>query len=103
MKQIFENAVLDELFETRTDGFEPSYIKKYGKKKEAYFIELEKNIKNLLNNAIPDIETKKVIGNLFTELRYEERNYWNNAYYKLGIVDGIKIAAEARKVEKGMK
>ena len=60
-------------------------------------------IKNLLNSAISDIETKKVIGNLFTELRYEERNYWNNAYYKLGIVDGIKIAAEARKVEKGMK
>ena len=36
-------------------------------------------------------------------MRCEESIYWDKAYYKLGILDGIKLVSEAKKMENSLK
>lgn len=103
MEEIFENSILDELFEARSNGFPVPYTKKYGKKEEKYFSQLEENIEKSLDKVITDSKIKEDIISKFNELRCEESIYWDKAYYKLGILDGIKLVSEAKKMENSLK
>ena len=55
-------------------------------------IELQNVFKKLINDE--DIRNKVI--EQYEELLYEEKNYWNFAYYKLGICDGIFISREVK-------
>ena len=99
MENIFEDALLDDLFNVRTDGFECSYIKKYGKEKEKYFSKLEDDLIKTLNSVISDEDVIDDILEQFEDIKQAERSYWNRIYYKLGIVDGRKFETETKEIK----
>lgn len=95
MKEFFENEVLDDLFEERTNGLQGEFKREYGNPKECE--ELER-IENELENMIKDlIKDKKMQKQIFKKLeQYEECTraescFWNKQYYKSGFLDVISF------------
>ena len=97
MEEILKSSLLDEIFEKRLqDGFETFYLKLYGNKKDRYFETLENQLEILINNSISNENLKEEILNSYEKLIYEQKDYWNNIFYKLGFIDGIKMAKEGK-------
>lgn len=98
MEEIFEDAILDELFNTRRDGFECIYIKQYGKSKEIEEFEeseirLEKIIKKIVKNKR---KQKKILKFLekYQNASIDEKWFWNKQYYKFAFIDGFHFKKE---------
>ena len=106
MEEMFENKLLDDLYNIRGEKFEINYMKYYGKKKEIKKSEIaEKNFNQTINKLIKDetiIETiRKKFGD-FTDSVLEEMFFWNREFYKLGFLDGINFKNEIRRLKEKM-
>ncbi len=100
MGEMFENKLLDDLFEIRGDGLESAIIKKYGKfENEKKATEAKEKLTKLLKETIQDNNIlMKVLEALndFEGYKMEEMCFWDKQYYKLGFVDGFYIKKEIR-------
>lgn len=94
IEEVFENPILEDLYNIRTRGFQSAYEESYQKRKkiEEKKIELE----NVFKKLIKDEDARNKIIEQCEELLYEEKDYWNFAYYKLGICDGIFISRDIK-------
>ena len=103
VNELFENQILNDIYETRGDGLQCLYIRMYGKTEE--MTEVEKSKKELENLMYELVKDKKKQKELWLKLdRFEgamsgESSFWNKQYYKLGFLDRIylKIADNKRK------
>lgn len=93
MEEMFDDKVLDDLCDTRTDGFEKRYLKKYGTPEELKEKEkIEQEMIELIKKLVVDSESQKQIIEKFQnfkEIMVSEICFWHKPYYKLGYVDGI--------------
>ena len=100
MEEMFENKLLDDLFEIRGDGLECAIVKKYGECEDAQkALKAEEKLTKLLKETIQDDNVLiKVLEALndFEGYRIEEMCFWDKQYYKLGFVDGFYIKKEIR-------
>lgn len=106
MEEIFEDKVLDDLCDIRTDGFERKYLSKYGKPKE--FGEKEKNeleIMELIKKYVPKENQKQIIDKFqnYKENLVEEIIFWQKPYYKMGFVDGMSCKRETLELQESKK
>ena len=98
VSEIFENQVLNELYETRGDGLECLYTKMYGEPEEIKETkQAKKELENLMKKLVKDEENRK---ELWLKLdRFEgclsgEMSFWDKQYYKLGFLDKLFLKRE---------
>lgn len=95
---MFENKILDELFEMREEGFTRWYIAKYGESKESKKTEKAENelvefMKKFISKE-EDIEKMFNLLNKFESLALDEMCFWHKPYYKLGFIDATNLKKE---------
>lgn len=100
MEEMFENKVLDDLYEIRRDGFESIFINHYGESEE---IQKSRISENKLTEAIQkSIKNESVKEEILEKLEEHtddllgEMCFWDQQYYKLGFVDGMYFKKELK-------
>ena len=102
LKDIFENQILNELYETSRDGFEGMYIKIYGEPQEIKETrKSKKELEELMKKIVKDKEKQK---EFWLKLdKYEgcmsmEIDFWDRQFYKLGFLDRIYLKKELKEL-----
>lgn len=99
MEDLYENKILDDLYEIR-EGFITSYKKKYGELEETKKAEqAEDELVNFMKKFIKDENTMKELFekiNKFEGDALDEMCFWHKPYYKLGFIDGMRLKKEIR-------
>ena len=100
MEELIEDCVLDDLFETRTDGFQAVFLKENGKPEEIEEAEqVENELEDMIKNLIQDEEVREqILEKLeeFADSKIGELCFWNKEYYKFGVRDGIRLKKEVK-------
>lgn len=98
MENLFKNQILNDLYETRGDGFECEYIKQYGETEEiTKSRELEEKLTGIIKEKVKD---EKVLDEILSKLNdfqgavIGEMCFWNEQYYKLGFLDSVYLKKE---------
>ena len=100
VNDIFENQILNDIYETRGDGLECLYIRMYGEPEETKKVrQAKQELENLIKEIVKDEEKQKQLwlkldkyeGNIFGEM-----NFWDRQYYKLGFLDRIYLKKEIK-------
>lgn len=88
MENLFKNQILNDLYETRSEGFECEYIKQYGEPEEiTKSQDSEEKLTKIIKQKVKD---EKVLDKILSKLNdFEgdvmgEMSFWNEQYYKLG-------------------
>lgn len=94
MEEFFKMSLLDELFESRCDGFE----RKLMKRKEAgeeHLDEIMDSFKKILKKVNDDKEISDELDKIYMKiLAYS--TWMNKQYYKFGIIEGCKLYQELK-------
>ena len=100
MEEIFENKILDELYEIREGKVENRYLEKYGEGKvEKRANEAENELVEFMKKFIKE---EKNMQEFFDKVNnYELATMsamccWYKAYYKVGFIDGISLKREIK-------
>ena len=99
MEELFNEPILEQMYEFRKEDFEQFMYQTNDKIKECelHICELSENFVDYLEKIISDKEELKKIRKMFAdyELEYEKQlDLWNNTFFKLGAIDGNKIRNE---------
>lgn len=98
VNEIFENQILNEIYETRGDGLECFYIKMYGEpEKIKETKQAKKELEDLMKELIQDKEKQKEVWlklDKFEGCMLGEMSFWDKQYYKLGFLDRIYLKKE---------
>lgn len=100
MEELIEDCVLDDLFETRTDGFQGVFLRENGKAEEIIEAEeVENELVDMIKELVQDEEIQEqILEKLeeFTDSKIEESCFWNKEYYKFGVRDGVRLKKEVK-------
>lgn len=98
MEELFENKILDELYEIRGEEFIESYTKKYGKPEKVKKAEkAEEQLVQFMKKFIKDESNMKKLYekiNIFESYALDEMSFWHKPYYKFGFIDGMSLKRE---------
>ena len=98
VSEIFENQVLNDMYETRGDGLECFYIRMYGEPQEIKETkQAKKELENLMYELVKDKKKQKQIWlklDRFEGAMSGEMSFWNKQYYKLGFLDKLFLKRE---------
>lgn len=98
MEELFENKILDELYEIRGEEFIGSYTKKYGKPEKVKKAEkAEEQLVQFMKKFIKDESNMKKLYekiNIFESYALDEMSFWHKPYYKFGFIDGLNLKRE---------
>lgn len=98
VSEIFENQVLNDIYETRGDGLECFYIRMYGEPQEIKETkQAKKELENLMYELVKDKKKQKQIWlklDRFEGAMSGEMSFWNKQYYKLGFLDKLFLKRE---------
>lgn len=100
VNEIFENQVLNDIYETRGEGLECLYIGMYGEPEEIKETrQTKKELENLMYELVKDKKKQKQLWlklDRFEGAMSRESSFWNKQYYKLGFLDRIYLKKEIR-------
>ena len=98
VNELFENQVLNDIYETRGDGLECLYIGMYGEPEEIKETkQAKKELENLMYELVKDKKKQKQLWlklDKFEGAMSGESSFWNKQYYKLGFLDRIYLKKE---------
>ena len=98
VNEIFENQILNEIYETRGDGLEYFYIRMYGEPKEIIETkQAKKELEDLMKELIQNEEKQKELWiklDKFEDCMSGEMSFWDRQYYKLGFLDKLFLKRE---------
>ncbi len=98
VNEIFENQILNDIYETRGDGLECLYIQMYGEPEEIKKTrQAKKELEDLMKELVKDQEKQKQLWlklDRFEGCMSAETNLWDRQYYKLGFLDRIYLKKE---------
>ena len=96
-EELFNKSIFEELFENQKNDFE-SYVTKKTQSKEYYEdARILEEIKSIIEKSNLDTDIKQKISDKFEEYeRAELAEYeiWVRKYFKLGIINGIRLKEE---------
>lgn len=98
MNKIFNNSILEELYESKREETSDRIINN-SKEYKNKIKELENNIKQILNYVPGDLYEsmeEEINNSLFEYASYLE-GFWTLQYYKVGFCDGLKLKQETEK------
>ena len=95
IKEVFENEVINELYNARIEEIEPFFEKIYGQSEtEKKMFKLDDELTAFITEKITDEELKKEILKKLNDLELSmisNSGFWHKHYYKIGVADGISI------------
>ena len=98
VNEIFENQILNEIYETRGDGLECFYIRMYGEPEEIKETkQAKKELEDLMKKLVKDEENRKELWlklDKFEGCMFGEMSFWDKQYYKLGFLDKLFLNRE---------
>ena len=98
VNELFENQILNEIYETRGDGLEYLYIRMYGEPKEIKETkQAKKELEDLMKELVQDEKKQKELWlrlDKFESCMSGEISFWDKQYYKLGFLDRIYLKKE---------
>lgn len=101
MEELIGDCVLDDLFETRTDGFQGVFLRENGKPEEIEEAEqIENELEDMIKNLVEDEEIREqILEKLedFADSKIGELCFWNKEYYKFGVKDGVRLKEDINK------
>lgn len=101
-QQIFENKILDDLYETRCDHLKAILNKLYKKPEEIEIIEqAEKDLYEAIDELVKDEKVKKILLEKLNEYEgriFQEEDVWECLYYKMGFTDGLCFQKEVKEI-----
>lgn len=105
-EKIFESSILDEMFYSRSDGFETEIIKikKISNTDTELYkqAEIEESLTELIKKLVTDDNIKRQILNQlrkYSNAYFTDLDYWIKQYYKLGFCDGLHLKDETKLLE----
>lgn len=100
MEKMFENPILDDLYEVRGEELENAYKKKYGESNaEKRADEKEDEFINTLKKNVADKEKLEETMSRLNEFEMaiiDKFCSWYKQYYKLGFADAMRLEKEIR-------
>ena len=103
VNELFENQVLNDIYETRGDGLECLYIRMYGEPEEIKETkQAKKELENLMYELVKDKKKQKQIWlklDRFEGAMSGEMSFWNKQYYKLGFLDKLFLKREIKETK----
>ena len=100
MEEMFENTILDELYEIREGKVENSYLEKYGESKvEKRANEAENELVEFMKKFIKEEKNMQEFFDKVTNYELTTMSaicFWYKAYYKIGFIDGISLKREIK-------
>ncbi len=102
IEEMFENAVLDEFYEARSNGLFPIILKQNNFDNSKVEHDLLDSIEQLVQN---NDNKKQILEKLkdFEESMNEETCILTKNFYKVGFVDGILFARDIKEILKWLK
>ena len=101
-EELFKKTIFEELFENQKNDFE-SYVTKKTQSKEYYEdARILEEIKGIIGKSNLDNDIKQKISKKFEEYEraeLKEYEFWVRKYFKLGIINGIRLKDELNKIE----
>lgn len=99
MKELFNEPILDQMYEFRKEDFDQLIYQEDDKIKEGelHICELSENFISYLEKIIPNIVDFKNARKMFSNYESEfekQADLWNRRFFKLGIIDGNKMKNE---------
>lgn len=102
LEDLFENQILNQLYEISVDGLECLYLKMYGEPEEIKEVrQAKKELEILIKEIVKDKNKQE---QLWLKIdRYEgfmsgEMTFWNRQHYKLGFLDRIYLKKELKEL-----
>lgn len=98
MEEMFKNPLLDNFFVLRRNETESKILKQNNMLTSVY--EVKESLFKFIEQLTVDNEIKKELVEYFEKIENtisEENDLLNNNFYKIGFIDGTKIAVEVKK------
>ncbi len=99
-EELFDKTIFEELFENQKNDFE-SYVTKKTQSKECYEdARILEEIKSIIEKSNLDTDIKQKISEKFDDYdraELAEYEFWVRKYFKLGIINGIRLKDELNK------
>ena len=98
MEEYMEESILDELYETRTRGFEAAFCMEHKglqEEMEKQYYKLIEHIKKLIKDEKDRKELLALVEE-FSDAKSDEKNFWIKEYYKFGYSDACRLKEEAK-------
>lgn len=99
-EELFNKSIFEELFDNQKNDFE-SYVTKKAQSKEYYEdARILEEIKGIIGKSNLNIDIKQKISEKFEEYEraeLKEYEFWVRKYFKLGIINGIRLKDELNK------
>lgn len=98
MEEMFKNSLLDNFFVLRRNETESKILKQNNMVTSVY--EVKESLFKFIEQLTVDSEIKKELKEYFEKIENtinEENDLLNNNFYKIGFIDGTKIAVEVKK------
>ena len=95
---MFKNPILDDFFVLRRNNTESKILKQNDMLTSVY--EVKESLFKFIQQLTVDSEIKKELVTYFEKIENtinEENDLLNNNFYKIGFIDGTKIAVEVKK------
>ncbi len=95
MNKLFENSLLEKLFNSRSEELSHKIIKN-SKEYQKLIKSMENRIKQILN-YVPGEHyeaVEKDIDDFLFDHVLNIAEFWNNRYYKIGFSDGLRVKKE---------
>lgn len=100
VNELFENQVLNDIYEARGDGFQCLYIRMYGEPEEIKETkQAKKELEDLMYELVKDKKKQKQLWLKLDEFEGAmsgESSFWNKQHYKLGFLDKIYLKKEIK-------
>ena len=99
-EELFNKTIFEELFDNQKNDFE-NYVIRKTQSKECYEdARILEEIKGIIEKSNLDIDIKQKISEKFEDYdraELEEYEFWVRKYFKLGIINGIRLKDELNK------
>ena len=98
MEKFIDDSVLDELYETRSNGFESAFYIEHKEIQEEIDKQYYKLIEQI-NKTVEDKNDREMILQLveeYADSRVDKENFWSKEYYKFGFSDACRLKSEAK-------
>ena len=93
-EKLLEKSIFDELYEHQKNEFEDYVVNKTQSEEFYEDSRILEEIKDIIEKSNLDIDIKQKISEKFEEYEkaeLKEYEYWTRKYFKLGIINGIRL------------
>lgn len=100
VNELFENQILNDIYETRGDGIEGLYVSMFGEPEDIKETkQAKKELEDLMKELVKDEKNQKELWlklDRFESCMSGEMSFWEKQYYKLGFLDRIYLKQEIK-------